>query len=870
MKLNRYFHTALLTCLAVACTNEIINQEASVTDETVTQSEAPAVIPGEVNVYFSDEMVAMIEADLAQDKIVTRSAELNSVTELLGVTSMRRLFPHAGRFETRTRAEGLHKWYVVTFDPTVPQTRAADAFTALQGVEIVEEVRRIRNTAVFNDPKLPNQWHYYNDGTLDKSHKAGADINVVPVWENYTTGNPDVIVAIVDGGIDATHEDLAANYLGGFNFVRGTSKVVPHDHGTHVAGTVAAVNNNGKGVSGVAGGDAAAGKPGVKLLSCQIFEPNPDDPHKDLSAGGVEAIKWGADNGAVISQNSWGYTYETDEEQAAATIPASLKASIDYFIKYAGYDENGKQEGPMAGGVVIFAAGNDARAHDPIGKYDPVISVGAIAPDFTRTDYSNYGDWVDLAAPGGSVHYAQGEVLSTIPDNRYGSMQGTSMACPHVSGVAALVVSHFAGPGFTNTTLRDKLIKGANTKALSKNSKIGNLVDALGAMTYGGKTPPKAVAAVDASPLSNSIVLKWKVTSDPDDKKAYGFTIFASKDRSAVANVDPASPSSAVTSVTVMTDDLKVGDEITGIVPGLEFEQDYYVAVVAFDYNKNYSELSEVYTVKTEGNNAPVVETDRDENYVIKSHETISATYRISDPDGHSVTVDFTPGSAAAVLTQNPDGTYKFTITGNADEHGVYTAVIKVTDSYGLETVHNIKYEILENHPPVITKDIDDKIFSLSGQKFSLDMTEYLSDPDGEVLKFQITISDKTVLHINPAENILHATTLGYGMTDVSIVASDSRGLTCTLTFKVLVKDPEKPLDIYPNPVVDWLNVATMDLEPTHIQIVSSTGKTVYDATSDVSAFEPARIDMNSYAPGQYVVYISFGGNEYKRSIVKL
>ena len=870
MKLNRYYYTVLLAFLAVACTNEVIDQETPVTEETVNEAVVSAVVPGEVNVYFSDEMVAMIEADLSEDRIVTRSAELNSVTGLLGVTSMRRLFPHAGKFEERTRAEGLHKWYVVTFDPTVPQTRAADAFTSISGVEIVEEVRKIRNTAVFNDPKLPSQWHYYNDGSLDKSHKAGADINVVPVWENYTTGNPDVIVAIVDGGIDAAHEDLAANYIGGFNFVRGTSKVVAHSHGTHVAGTVAAVNNNGIGVAGVAGGDAAAGKPGVKLLSCQIFEHNPDDPNRDLAAGGVEAIKWAADNGAVISQNSWGYTYETAEQQEAAVIPSSLKASIDYFIKYAGFDENGKQVGPMAGGVVIFASGNDNRAHEPIGKYEPVISVGAIAPDFSRTYYSNYGDWVDLAAPGGSVEFRNGLVLSTIPGNRYDTMQGTSMACPHVSGVAALVVSHFAGPGFTNTTLRDKLIKGANATAVSKNSKIGKLVDAFGAMTYGGVTPPKPVTAVEASPISNSIFLKWKVTSDPDDKKAYGFTIFASKDRTAVTDVNPSVPSSSVTSVTVMTNDLKVGDEITGLVSGLEFEQDYYVAVAAFDYNKNYSELSDIYRVRTEGNNAPVVQTDRDENYVVKAHESLSAIYSISDPDGHSITVAFTPGSEAAALTQNTDGTYKFAITGNADEHGVYTAVIEVTDSYGLATQHNIRYEILENHPPVIIKDIDDKIFSMPGQKFSLDMSEYLSDPDGEILKFKISITDKTVLHINPAENILHATTLGYGMTDVTIVASDTRGLTCTLTFKVLVKDPEKPLDIYPNPVVDWLNVATMDLEPTHIQIVSSTGKTVYDVTSDVSAFEPARIDMNSYAPGQYMVYVSFGGNEYKRSIVKL
>ena len=125
-------------------------------------------------------------------------------------------------------------------------------------------------------------------------------------------------------------------------------------------------------------------------------------------------------------------------------------------------------------------------------------------------------------------------------------------------------------------------------------------------------------------------------------------------------------------------------------------------------------------------------------------------------------------------------------------------------------------------------------------------------------------------MHINPVDNILHATTLGYGLTDVVIVASDSRGLKCTLPFKVLVKDPSSPMTMYPNPVTDYLNVSTMEEMPTHIVVLSSTGKTVYDQTSDVSAFDPARIDMTSCAPGQYKVTVEFGEYEFERTIVKL
>ena len=158
----------------------------------------------------------------------------------------------------------------------------------------------------------------------------------------------------------------------------------------------------------------------------------------------------------------------------------------------------------------------------------------------------------------------------------------------------------------------------------------------------------------------------------------------------------------------------------------------------------------------------------------------------------------------------------------------------------------------------------------MAGQKFSLDMAEYLYDPDGEQLKFEIKVADPTVLHINPAENILHATTLSYGITDVTIIASDSRDLKCTLTFRVAVKDPSVPVNVYPNPVKDYMNISTLDVAETNVKVLSSTGQTVYDQTSEISAFYPARIDMTDCAPGTYEVSVSFGGNTYKKTIVKL
>ena len=863
-----HIYAAVLTLLFAGCARELDTQVADDVKEPVQ-----TIVPGQAIVQFDDAMIELIEADLEAGNLVTKSAALNEIKAALGIESMTRVFSHGGEFEPRHREAGLHKWYRVEFSSDVPVTKATADLAEIGGIESVEPVRVKRSTYTFNDPRLKYQWHYYNDGTLDSSHKKGADVNVVPVWENYTTGSPDVIVAVVDGGVDFNHEDLKDNYIGGRSFIRNIDKVVPHDHGSHVAGTIAAVNNNGIGVSGLAGGDAANNKPGVKILSCQITAADPQNPGKEVWGSGEDAIVWGADNGAVISQNSWGYTFESAEDAAAASRQGlkgtALAKAIDYFIAYAGKDANGKQVGPMAGGIVIFASGNSAYPNDPIGEYEPVLSVGAIAPDYTRTYYSNYGDWVDIAAPGGSFEYSQGQILSTVPGG-YEYFQGTSMACPHVSGVAALVVSHHGGPGFTSAKLREKLIKGANSAVMSKNAKIGPLVDALGAMTYGGKTPPAAVNAAEVSVRSNNITLTWNVTSDPDDNKAWGYRIVASKNKADFAALKPGSLPEGTPYVEVLTESLKVGETMSGTLEGLDFDADYYIAVSAFDFRRNYSAFSPVLDVKTEGNNAPVVTTSYDGDFKVKSHETLVIDYKIVDPDGHKVKVEYTNASEADVLMAFEEDAFTFVVVGNADEPGKYTSKIKVTDAYGLATVHEVNFEILENQAPVIVKDIEDMFFDMIGQKMSLDMSDYLDDPDGEQLSFEITMSNKAVLHINPSENFLHATTLMFGNTDVTIVATDSRGLTCTLTFKVVVKDPKKPLEVYPNPVVDWLNISTLDVVPTHIKIVSSTGKSVYDQTQDVGAVEPARIDMSSCAPGVYNLLVEFSGESYNRTIVKL
>mgnify|MGYP002624695214 CR=1 FL=1 len=863
---NNWIILSVVAILGTACAKteeQAVEEEKSVT-ETPAAAPATPYVPGVAYVYLSEPMTALVEDALRSEQVPTKAGELGLALQDLNVKSMERLFPDAGEFEPRTRREGLHRWYKISYDTTVPQTRAETSLGTLPGVEIYEPQRRIRSMAVFNDPGLSQQWHYING--------KGTDINVEPVWRNYTTGRSKVIVSVVDGGVDLQHEDLAANCLAGGpngskNFTTGGYAIDADSHGTHVAGTIAAVNNNGIGVSGIAGGNAAQGIEGVRIMSCQIFGENGGDT--------PSAIKWGADHGAVLSNNSWGYVVDTNDdgvidgdelEQAKnMRISASERAAVDYFVKYAGCDNAGNQlpDSPMKGGVVIFAAGNDAIQYGAPADYDGVLAVGATTSEGKRADFSNYGDWVDIAAPGTAIR-------STIPGG-YGNLQGTSMACPHVTGVAALVVSYAGGPGFTADMLKERLLKGANPDILPINANVGPLVDALGAIIHGSSDTPAVVSSFTAKAVSNSIELTWKVTSNSKGEPATGYVLFASK--SSLSNLNPASPGSDVTTAVALTNGKQEGDTMTARVENLDFDTPYYVTLAGYDYGRNFSEVSPQQRVTTLKNNPPEITTAYTGDFRIHAHETVSIPYIVSDPDGHAVKVTCEAGSDAASWSQGSSSDrHVLQIAGNAAEPGSYTASISATDSYGLKASLTIPYTILENQAPVVIGNIGNMLFHQVGEKFTLDMSEFIEDPDGEMLQYSITISDRSVLQLNQQENTLYGTTLSFGVADVTLTGSDARGLKAAQAFKVLVQDPAIEYQAYPNPCKEtlYISVPVMAKTATKVRIVASGGKTVFEDALQVSAFEPAAVDMSACAPGRYSLYLSYASKEFTKTVVKL
>ena len=412
---------------------------------------ASAVEKGKIRIKFNKSMENLLDnMQLRSGSSGNPSFGIPAIDQLnqqFGVISIEETFSPAlqdTRFSERHRQWGFNRWFDLNVPAGTDVIPMVMAYAERNEIEVAEpvykkhligaDINAIRTQGeggneaglnyVPNDPRYNEQWHYHNTG--QQSGTVDADIDLPEAWD-ITKGSNTIIVAVIDEGISYTHTDLAANMWSGtgYNFVTGSSTISPGDHGTHVAGTIAANTNNGTGVSGIAGGTGSGN--GVRLMSCQVFTSS--------SSGGFEdAPIYAADNGAAISQNSWGYTSAGYYEQAVLD-------AIDYF------NANGGGTALVDGGITIFAAGNDGSSGQWYpGCYSGTFSVAATNNQDIKAWYSNYDTWVDISAPGGETNSVSARgVLSSLTGNTYGFYQGTSMACPHVSGVAALVLSAVPG-----------------------------------------------------------------------------------------------------------------------------------------------------------------------------------------------------------------------------------------------------------------------------------------------------------------------------------------------------------------------------------------------------------------------------------------
>jgi len=473
-----------------------------------------AMVSGIIRVKLSEDYSHLSLSSRTLDGQLKRSGETewDALCTQYGVSKINLLFDSpalATRHVDRHREWGFDRWLELEIDSKANIRDIVMEYRKLSDiVEFAEpEYKKVRYTDPNgfvpisleelqrwsgNDPRLGEQWHYNNTGQVGGT--AGKDISLFDAW-NIEKGHQDIIVAVIDGGIQINHPDLAANIWSGvgYNFVTNSSTITADDHGTHVAGTIAAVNNNGTGVAGIAGGSSPTR--GISLMSCQVFAGN--------SGGGFDvAPVWAADHGAAISQNSWGY------ENVNVFNQTDLDA-IDYFNLHGGGTV-------LSGGLTIFAAGNDGSSGNWYpGCYNGAMAVAATNNKDVLSYYSNYDTWVEISAPGGETAYANDPkgVLSTISGNSYAFYQGTSMACPHVSGVAALVLSyaHRNNVSLTNTELRN-LLKSTTDDHYAVNptytGKLGTgRLNAYAALQFFGSYAP--ANNLTAMPSDSQVNLSW-------------------------------------------------------------------------------------------------------------------------------------------------------------------------------------------------------------------------------------------------------------------------------------------------------------------------------------------------------------------------
>ncbi|MBQ2918479.1 MAG: S8 family serine peptidase [Bacteroidales bacterium] len=514
---NKTFLILAFACLAAAsCLSET---EAPCTPEVpagddilmtkLTGNPSANHMKGNLLVFLDEETTQRIESE----GIGTVASELFSEVEAYDFRPALRSFPKNMEL---ARELGLHRWFSVSFDDDIPTYTFAAAVARRPEVcalqfnshpKLASDLKAVPFSVtpglsaaakgegiLFNDPLNENQWGLVNTGdkSIAKTAREGADVGVKDAWA-LTAGTPDVVVAVCDAPVKYTHPDLADNMwineaekngaagvdddgngyvddIHGYNFYSdGPIKWDAEGesgHGTHVAGIIAAVNGNGIGVSSIAGGSGNGD--GVRLMSCQLFEGYNAGADREMA----EAFIYAADNGACIAQCSYGYPANifSSDDQYTSTLPLEYSA-LRYFT-----DPENCNHPSIGSNLVIYAAGNEAAANsDYPGALPLCVSVTALGPDYLPAGYTNYGRGCNIAAPGGdfwigedvSGDHNKCMILSTSISEAVGDyawMEGSSQACPHVSGVAALGISYAGklGKKFTGDQFRDILLTSVN------------------------------------------------------------------------------------------------------------------------------------------------------------------------------------------------------------------------------------------------------------------------------------------------------------------------------------------------------------------------------------------------------------------------
>lgn len=406
---------------------------------------------------------------------------------------------------------GVHR---VRVRPGLSLEQAAARIARMPGVRFVEPNYILSICATPNDPYFASNQY--------GPKKMQADL----AWDIW---NPvaGVVIAIVDTGIDSTHPDLTkkilrdANGIVGYNAQTGLAgdALDDHGHGTHCAGIAAAEINNGIGIAGIAGWNGLAGSDvsSTKLMPVKVLSQYGSGSSDQVAAG----ILWAADHGANVISMSLGGSGST-----------TMADAVNYAWN--------------KGCVVVAAAGNSSSSTPSYpAAYPESIAVAATDSSDTLCSFSNWGSWVQVAAPGSAIFSTTPTYSATAGYAlNYAALSGTSMACPHVAGEAALIWAH--NPMLSNADLKSLIVNNTDPYTpYSGRTIAGGRVNVFKAM--GGEVapppdpepdpePPAAPTNLKAAAAKKAIKLSWTQSVSPgvvsnkiyrSTKATSGFTVIA-------------------------------------------------------------------------------------------------------------------------------------------------------------------------------------------------------------------------------------------------------------------------------------------------------------------------------------------------------
>jgi len=493
-------------------------------------------VPGELIVQFKVPYTD-IESAVKQNGIRSLNVpSLDALSEKYDLSALKPLFKGAEQKITNGKSMDLSRYFKIQFDPKADLDEVMEAYRNDPNVESVEKNAMHAMYATPNDGYYGYQWHL--------NQASDHDVDAPEAWD-IETGSTSLIVALLDSGTRYYHPDLGganasptnpgasrgnmwinnAELNGssgvdddgngytddwiGWDFIDGVSNCWtgedcytedndPRDfngHGTHTAGIMAMITNDGYGMCGVAGGWGSGSQAqygnGIKVMPLRMgysYNYGGQEYGVVMMDAAASAFYYAANNGAKIASCSWG-----------SSNTGGLGAAVDYFI--------------ANGGIIFVAAGNDgSQTADYLNGRGDCVSVAATDQNDAAASFTTYGTWVDISAPGVGIYSTYHD--HTDPNTNYwAALDGTSMATPLAAGVGALIWSH--NPTWTASQVKTQLFSSAdNIDAYLSSTYIGKMgagrVNAYNAVNTG--PPPAPVANFSGSPTSGTAPLTVNFT----------------------------------------------------------------------------------------------------------------------------------------------------------------------------------------------------------------------------------------------------------------------------------------------------------------------------------------------------------------------